>query len=216
VHNIALRYVCQLSLAPPAAVSVNHLATVEQASKLYRGLPAFKPMEVFEEETSRSVMGLLLLHDLSQPFPGHSVSVARTEPLRIMSSTAFHGGAWRCGVKFGGLGIPATLIAYLRQFVVHPYLVAYNGLQACGWGYVLAKAALALGSSTGGGLPHLCAAVRRPLFFFQRLASLEIAHSLLGALALFLSARHETSIDCDLFYIWTSSCGLDIYIINKS
>lgn len=41
-----------------------------RAAALYRGLPSFKPMEVFDEATSRAVMGLLLLHDLSRPFPG--------------------------------------------------------------------------------------------------------------------------------------------------
>lgn len=43
-------------------------------------------------------------------------------------------------MKFGGLGIPATLLAYTQQYAVTPYLVLYNAVQTVGWGFVLAKA----------------------------------------------------------------------------
>ena len=62
------------------------------------------------------------------------------------------------------------------------YLVVYNAVQACGWGYMLAKAIATLAGS-GSGTSRLAAlfgAVRGPLLFFQRLAWLELAHSVLG------------------------------------
>lgn len=43
-------------------------------------------------------------------------------------------------MKFGGLGIPATLLAYTQQYAVTPYLVLYNAVQTVGWGFVLTKA----------------------------------------------------------------------------
>ena len=55
-------------------------------------------------------------------------------------------------------------------------------MQACGWGYMLAKAIATLAGSGSGAsrLAALFGAVRGPLLFFQRLAWLELAHSVLG------------------------------------
>ena len=64
------------------------------------------------------------------------------------------------------------------------YLVVYNAVQACGWGYMLAKAIATLAGSGSGasrlGAVQLFGAVRGPLLFFQRLAWLEIVHAVLG------------------------------------
>jgi hypothetical protein len=56
---------CSSNVAP--ATNTASVLSNKAAVALYNGLPAFKPMEVFEEATSRQVMGLLLLHDLHCP-----------------------------------------------------------------------------------------------------------------------------------------------------
>ena len=65
-------------------------------------------------------MTMLLLHDLSNPLADSST---HPQPLTVFSRTAFHGGAWRCGVKFGALGVPATIIAYTQK-LISPYALA--------------------------------------------------------------------------------------------
>ena len=164
---------CSASIAP--ATSTKSVLSNKAASALYRGLPSFKPMEVFEEGTSRALMGMLLIHDLCN---AQASSTKLQQPLELFARTAFHGGAWRCGVKFGALGIPATVIACLKAYLVRPYLIAYNAIQSVGWALMLAKAVSVL--MTGGGLARLFAHIRPSLLFFQRLAGLEVLHSLLG------------------------------------
>lgn len=164
---------CSASIAP--ATSTASVLSNKAASALYRGLPSFKPMEVFNEGTSRALMAMLLVHDLCNP---QASSVALKQPLELFARTAFHGGAWRCGVKFGALGIPATVVAYLKMYVVRPYLVIYNAVQTFGWSIMLVQTIKTL--VAGGGLAPLFASIRPSLFFFQRLASLEVLHSLLG------------------------------------
>ena len=61
----------------------------------YEGWKFFKPMEVFQPETSNAVMAALLLHDINNTnSPVHPKQKLRN-PLEIFMYGSFHGGLWR-------------------------------------------------------------------------------------------------------------------------
>lgn len=61
----------------------------------YKGWKFFKPMEVFQPETSNAVMAALLLHDINNTeAPVHPKQKLRN-PLEIFMYGSIHGGLWR-------------------------------------------------------------------------------------------------------------------------
>jgi len=99
----------------------------------YNGLHNFKPMEVFYQDTSNAVMAALLINDLQNPQSAAHPETKLQNPMQLFAATSFHGGAWRCGYKFGSIG-PASAIAYVVvAYVVKTYLILYSLLQFCGW-----------------------------------------------------------------------------------
>ncbi|KAL1507710.1 hypothetical protein AB1Y20_007323 [Prymnesium parvum] len=135
----------------------------------YDALPAFPPYEVPHPETSNAVMAALLLHDLHTPHP------PLASPLLLFARGAFHGGAWRCAWRFDSIGALAVALYYWRTYVVRGYLLAYNALQAAGWGAVLLRLAAALAASAHASWWE-CA---WPLFAVQNAALLEPIHAAL-------------------------------------
>lgn len=98
----------------------------------YNGMPAFKPMEVTYPETSNTVMGALLIHDM-QNMEGHANPAARVNadlenPLCLFRSNAFHGGVWRTGFTLDSLGPPAAV--YFLRSKIYVGLAAVCGVVA--------------------------------------------------------------------------------------
>merc|ERR1711988_953752 len=61
----------------------------------YEGWKFFKPMEVFQPNTSNAVMAAMLLHDINNKnSPVHPKQKLRN-PLEIFMYGSFHGGLWR-------------------------------------------------------------------------------------------------------------------------
>ena len=70
-----------------------------------RAVSTFEPIEVFDKETTKALMALLLLHDLQSN--GHG---ALRNPLELMSTTEVDCGVWRAGVQIGSTGEISALI----------------------------------------------------------------------------------------------------------
>merc|ERR1719162_848250 len=89
----------------------------------YKGMHNFKPMEVFEADTSNAVMSMLMIHDLQMSQSPSHPDVKLQNPMQLFASTSFHGGAWRCGYKFGTIGPPSAVAYLFTSMVVKWYLV---------------------------------------------------------------------------------------------
>jgi hypothetical protein len=87
----------------------------------YSGMPAFVPMEIFQQETSNAVMTALLLNDLVSDQSAANPAVPLSNPLALFSATSFHGGIWRCGYTIDSIGGVSILIHFAR--VLRPIFV---------------------------------------------------------------------------------------------
>ena len=87
-----------------------------------RAVAVFEPLEVFDKETTKALMTLLLVHDLRCPESaahggaatgkkrGGGGSVMLRNPLELVSQTAVDCGVWRAGVKIGSTAEVALLL----------------------------------------------------------------------------------------------------------
>merc|ERR1719230_154113 len=93
--------------------------------------------------------------------------------MMLMAATAFHGGAWRAGYKFGTIG-PSSAVAYMvLAYVVKAYLVLYSLAQFLGWSWALATfeaTPRATGLASAGSIITL--------FTYLQLA--EVVHAAIG------------------------------------
>jgi len=94
----------------------------KQFAWAYDGMPYFRPMEIFEQETSNAVMSAILIHDLN-----NTKAVARPEiplrnPLEMFKENSFHGGIWRAAYKVNSIGEVSVLVHFVK--VLRPVLLA--------------------------------------------------------------------------------------------
>lgn len=110
------------NIAPSTATaSVVHNRTFAWA---YGGMPYFRPMEIFQQETSNAVMAALLIRDIcDKQAPGNPANQAITNPLQIFQTGSFHGGVWRCAYKLDTMGEISVLI-YFLGYLKFPFLFA--------------------------------------------------------------------------------------------
>lgn len=144
----------------------------------YGGMEYFRPMEVFQEDTSNAVMSALLINDLRNEQSAANPKTKLRNPMNLFTENSFHGGAWRIGWKFGCIGTPSVVSYLTSAYIVTGYLVLYNLLQTLGWAaalilffqHVLSGSSSSLWSTVG------------PLVFTCTMATvLEVVHSLVGA-----------------------------------
>ena len=109
-------------------------------------------------------------------FPGNPLSVSQPEnakklknPMCLFAENSFHGGAWRCGFKYGTVGTPAVLSQLWNAYVVKTYMICYNLLQTVGWAIALFQ--LFAGTSS---TKSPWAAVGEQVTYYQTLAWLEV------------------------------------------
>lgn len=144
----------------------------------FKGMHYFKPVEVFHPDTSNAVMSMLLIHDLQIPQSPSHPGVKLANPMQLFASTSFHGGAWRCGWKFGTIGPPSAVAYLFTSMVVKAWLVLYNVIQCGGWGVALYY--FAQQPMWKEGLPPTWerpGAYISPMTYFQ---SMEIFHAATG------------------------------------
>lgn len=105
-------YRCRVSsnIAPSTATA--SVVSNRLFAMAYEGMPYFRPMEVFQQETSNAVMGALLLRDVSDSSTPSNPSLPLKHPLQLFSFGSFHGGVWRMAYTMDSIGTPAVL-AYL-------------------------------------------------------------------------------------------------------
>lgn len=107
------------NIAPSTATaSVVHN---RQFAWAYDGMPFFKPMEIFDQNTSNAVMGALLIHDIRNPKSVAHPEVPLDNPLQLFTSGAFHGGVWRTGYRINTIGEVSALIHFVK--VLGPYFL---------------------------------------------------------------------------------------------
>jgi hypothetical protein len=88
----------------------------------YDGMPFFKPVEIFHQESSNAVMTALLVNDLTNPKSAANPAVPLNNPYELFAAHGFHGGAWRCAYKFGTIGEVSVLVHFAK--VLLPYIIA--------------------------------------------------------------------------------------------
>lgn len=88
----------------------------------YGGMSFFKPMEVFEQETSNAVMCSLLLRDVFDEATPANPSLPVKNPLCLFSFGSFHGGVWRIAYTMDSIGTPSVL-AYLLVWLTRVLVV---------------------------------------------------------------------------------------------
>jgi len=88
----------------------------------YDGMPYFKPLEIFEQETSNAVMSAILLHDLNNNKAVARPDVPLRNPLEMFKENSFHGGIWRAAYKVGSIGEVSVLVHFVK--VLRPALFA--------------------------------------------------------------------------------------------
>jgi len=80
------------------------------------GMHIFKPMEVFFQELSMTVMAALLIHDLRNPESAAQPSATLHHPLCLLQRTSFHGGLWRCPYTMTSITVPSAIHYYFLHY----------------------------------------------------------------------------------------------------
>lgn len=76
-----------------------------------RSVNIFKPIEVFDKDTTKALMTYLLLYDVL----GYDKKQSYRHPLEVVSSNAIDCGVWRCAVKIGSGGEVAVLLYFVGR-----------------------------------------------------------------------------------------------------
>merc|ERR1712137_327084 len=110
----------------------------KQFAWAYDGMPYFKPLEIFQQETSNAVMGALLIHDIRNKDSISNPSRKLNNPLELFSENSFHGGIWRCGYTVGSIGEVSVLVHFAKVFLRY-LLIALPLLAVCIAAFVYLK-----------------------------------------------------------------------------
>jgi len=114
---------CTVSINIAPATATISVVSNKQFAAAYGGMHVFKPMEIFYQEVSNAVMGMLMIYDISSPKSAAQPTYKLTNPQQIFSQNAFHGGAMRCLYKFTSIGEVAALVNYMSQYSILIFVV---------------------------------------------------------------------------------------------
>ena len=124
------------------------------------------------------LIGMLLVNDLRNPLSVASPTRKLKNPMDLFSENSFHGGAWRCGFKYGSIGFPAILSAVYTEYIMKTYLLAYNFVQLL---ITLMSLFAAMKFFTDeGNKDSIWKLVGPTCYLSQKLMVLEIIHPILG------------------------------------
>ncbi|KAJ1488137.1 tyrosine phosphatase-like protein, partial [Baffinella frigidus] len=101
---------CTVSINIAPATATASVISNKSFEAAYKGIYVFKPMEVFYQEVSLSVMGALLIYDTSSPNSAANLKNKLANPAEIFFKNAFHGGAARCLYQYTSVGEVAVLV----------------------------------------------------------------------------------------------------------
>lgn len=106
-----------------ATVSVVHNKTFQWA---YFGMPYFKPLEIFHQETTNAVMTSLLINDVinteSSKNPINRSIYGIDNSLELFRTESVHGGVWRAAYKVDSIGEISVLVYFLGGPTIFPYV----------------------------------------------------------------------------------------------
>ena len=138
-----------INVAPSTATA--SVVSNKSFAAAFEGMGSFEPMEILREETSRAVMGALLIYDMRSP-TSHANPATKLpgggNPIHLMQHAAFHGGIWRGAYKFDTIGTVSVVSVYSKWYL--PYVAAvaieeaYGGVLAMGWAAVVGAASLGI------------------------------------------------------------------------
>jgi len=98
----------------------------------YGGMPYFKPYEIFQADTTNSLMAAQLIYDVTNPNAGgnpkNRAKFNIRTPLEIFRLCSYHGGVWRSAYKVDSIGEVSVIIHFLGGpkvflFVAHAILI---------------------------------------------------------------------------------------------
>jgi hypothetical protein len=134
-----------INVAPSTATA--SVVSNRSFAAAFEGMGSFEPMEILREETSRAVMGALLIYDLRNS-SSHANPATKLpdggNPIHLFRHCAFHGGIWRGAYKFDTIGTVSVVSVLTKWYL--PYVAtiavqeAYVGLLAMGWAMVVGGA----------------------------------------------------------------------------
>lgn len=177
---VARRDGCVVSTNVAPATSTVSVTKNFSFKLAFAGMHWFRAMEIFEPETSNTVMTGLLISDLRDPGSAAHPATALKNPLCLMTENAAHGGNWRCAYSQTSLGVPATLAGLLAS-AASPYMILYTLVQVA----ILLMTAAQLVSAAAAGTPvsdgaAWYAAAGSLVFLAQHVMLLEMVHAVLG------------------------------------
>jgi len=128
---------CTVSINIAPATATASVTNNKQFALAYGGMHVFKPMEIFYQEVSNAVMGMLMIYDISSKDSPANPTFKLDNPQLLFAQNAFHGGAMRCLYKFTSVGEMAALVCYAKMystaiFVVSGVLAAAAAAHATG------------------------------------------------------------------------------------
>jgi hypothetical protein len=104
------------SIAPATATA--SVLSNKMFAAAYGGAHLWEPVEVFYQELSNAVMGILLIHDVRNPESSARPHVNKDmNPMLWLSSKAFHGGFMRCAYKFTSIAEISAAIYLFHKYV---------------------------------------------------------------------------------------------------
>merc|ERR1712086_595728 len=80
----------------------------------YGGMPAFRPYEIAEPDTSKAAMLALLLFDLNDKSSAARAGTELKNPNQLMMHGSFNGGAWRSAYTVDSIGEVSVLIYFMK------------------------------------------------------------------------------------------------------
>lgn len=128
----AAGHVVSSNVAPSTAtLSVVHNRTFAWA---YDGMYYFKPMEIFQQDTSNAVMAALLIYDVANEKSIANPQTPTTNPWDLFSYNAFHGGVWRSAYKMTSVGEMAAALHFFDKAKPALLLAVVIAVVAAYWG----------------------------------------------------------------------------------
>eukprot|EP01095_Lingulamoeba_sp_RSL-Kostka_P001173 TRINITY_DN1165_c5_g1_i1.p1 TRINITY_DN1165_c5_g1~~TRINITY_DN1165_c5_g1_i1.p1 ORF type:complete len:531 (+),score=220.26 TRINITY_DN1165_c5_g1_i1:70-1662(+) len=126
---LARKNECVVSSNVAPSTATKSVVHNRQFAWAYDGMPFFKPIEIFEQETSNAIMCALLINDInneksvSNP---ESSAIELKNPFELFRYNACHGGVSRCAYKVGSIGEVSVLIHFVK--VLKPAIFGFIAL----------------------------------------------------------------------------------------
>ena len=97
----------------------------------YIGCTSFKPIEIFQPETSNHVMAAALVYDIFFQSSFANPNNYLSNPMELFSKGSWHGGMFTSATKINSIVVPAAVIGLSQQY--SNYIAAIGIAGAAAW-----------------------------------------------------------------------------------